>query len=209
MNFRRFTYSLIGIGLLLIAKLGFATTKPTDKAIILESKDSLPDIHYHGSHSSHCSHASHYSAHIIPETSKIHAVRHDSIGSITIDSKFKDNDSLNCIVKAYVVKIQLSDSSKVHFCGKVIIIAVKDDYGNYSRSPRIKVTTHIIPIDSSDNMYFTSNGHIGFSNLCDMYTSLESKFLNQFNSDWLLREKKTWMYTIDDNFYNNILDLTY
>lgn len=61
MNLRRLSYLLLGIGLLLIAKLGFASPKPSKDAIILESNDSLPDTHYHGSHSSHCSHASHAS----------------------------------------------------------------------------------------------------------------------------------------------------
>lgn len=210
MNIRRLSYSLIGLGLLLIAKLGFANTKPANNTIILESNDSLPDTHYHGSHSSHCSHSSHYSSYLSKSTPKIHVIKQDSLSLVTLDAKFIDNDSLKCIVKAYIADVQITDCVNVNFNGKAIVVVVKDDYGNYSRSPRIKITSHIIPLDISDNRYFTSNGHLGFHDLNSMYLTLHEDLNSQFNNnDWLERERKPWMYSFDNNFYKNILDLIY
>lgn len=186
----------------------------SDNSLILESSQEPSIYSGHHSHCSHASHASHYSyygenvssggRHKSPQ---IVVVNHDSIESVTFDAKFEDSDSLKSIVKAYIAEVQLTDSTKVHFNGKAMIIAVKEDYGNYERSPRIKVTTHIVPLDSYENRYFTTNGHLGYKDLSSMYSTLHSDLLNQFKKDWLVRDKKPWMYAFDNNFFNNILDL--
>lgn len=93
MNFRRYSYSFIGLGLLLLAKLGFANSKPANNAIILESNDSIPDTHYHGSHGSHCSHSSHYSSHSVNNADSIQSLSPENF--ISLKKLLRDNQDID------------------------------------------------------------------------------------------------------------------
>lgn len=93
MNFRRYSYSFIGLGLLLLAKLGFANSKPANNAIILESNDSIPDTHYHGSHGSHCSHSSHYSSHSVNNADSIQSLSRENF--ISLKKLLRDNQDID------------------------------------------------------------------------------------------------------------------
>ena len=212
MGFRRLTYSFVGLYFLLIAKLGFATSKPSNNAITLQSNDSLPDTHYHGTHASHCSHSSHASHYSYFEGKRnqrsiINVTKATLIDSILVGEPYCNMDSLNCIVKAYRAEVVLSDSSEIRFKGVAIVASIKDDYGDNWRSPRIRVTTHIIPIDNNINIYFSSNGHLGYSGLSSLKANLEIDLNNQLKGDWIYRDKKSWMYDFDENFFKHILQL--
>lgn len=96
MKFRRLSYTLLGFGLLLLAKLGFANTKGVNNAIVLESNDSIPDTHYHGSHSSHCSHsshASHFSSHFVNNTDSIQSLSSENF--ISLKKLLRDNQDID------------------------------------------------------------------------------------------------------------------
>lgn len=176
----------------------------SDNVLTLEPSQ---DPSIYSGHASHCSHASHYSSFARNSKHKITTI--DSIGLIGISSLYTDKDSLNCIVKAYVAEVQITDNAKIVFEGSAMLFAVKDDFGSHERSPRIKVTTHIIPLNIAENRYFTSNGHIGYHDLSSLASSLQSDLQLQLKNDWIVRVKEDWMYSVDDNFFKNITDLTW
>lgn len=92
--------------------------------VILESNDSLPDTHYHGSHGSHCSHsshvshASHFSAYTI-STDSINSISNDTFG--TLKSLLRQHNGVE-LYRAY-----LSNSN------------YKTDYSNYTEPTLVLV----------------------------------------------------------------------
>lgn len=185
----------------------FAIDSNAELVLEKSSNDSIYSGHH--SHCSHSSHASHFSSMNGEKRNEIHITNNVFIKDVFIPSNYADVNLKNCILKAFISDVTFVDSLQSKFSGEALVIVIKDDYGNYSRSPRIKATTHIIPLNSSVPSFFTSNGHIGFSNNAEMSGTLSNELKKQFEGDWILRNKEDWMYKLDSHFYENILQKIY
>lgn len=201
---RKFLFSILSC--FLACNFFKPSVNASEGLLILNSSDE-PSI-YSGHHS-HCSHASHHSCYHSNERERIYITANDSIDTVSIEERFCYNDSLRSIVKSYIANLELSDSIQTHFKGKALVVVVKDDYGNFSRGPRIKVTTHIIPFNQDINIYFSSNGHIGYCDTQSLISNLDVDLHNQFRADWNRNIKKPWMYKFNKEFYEKIINLDY
>lgn len=165
----------------------------------------------HHSHSSHSSHASHYSGidHNIDDN--IYLTKITNKEYVNVEPKFKNKNLPNCIIDdVYIAEIEFKTKHQKKFKGKALIISIMDEYGNNERSPRIKITTHIIPFDITNKKYYTTNGHLGYGNLQQLENFIGSDIEKQiYTIDWIERDKKDWMYKFNSKFYNNIIKLTY
>lgn len=183
----------------------------SNNSLILESSQEPSIYSGHHSHCSHSSHSSHYSSRIdgkrVPDA--YYLTKHDSISPLYNDAKYSDVKSNNIIVKSYVAEVKLTDPLHLKYSGKAMILSIMDDYGSYSRGPRIKVTTHIIPLEDSIGFYFTTNGHLGYHDRTILSTSINKDLQTQFMGEWIIRDKKEWMSQFDSTFFDNIINLTY
>lgn len=204
---KKFIYT-VGACIMASSIMSIFKAHATNGDLTLQSSDE-PSI-YSG-HRSHCSHASHYSMHRSNKSEKISLVKRDSLYDVSVETKYQNLTQNKCIIgNVYVSVVEFKKSYQSIFCGEAMIISIMDNYGNYGRSPKIKITTHVIPIDKKNNSFFTSNGHLGFSEINQINQNLEEQLNDQFeNGDWIIRDKFDWMKKFDKHFYDNIIELTY
>lgn len=194
MDFRRFTYSIPIIGLFLIAKLGFASAKSSEKGVILQSNDQMPEAHYHGSHSSHASHHSHYSCMLN------HA---DSIGSIS-SSKLELIKSNLGKDGSTVIKDFLSNyiansgyDGKNGFNGEAFFVVIKQHHTSGYGAPCYYVKCIAIPSNNRIKNYYVYYESFETEKECNIFlNSIETNFDSRQYRSGYRKAKEPWMYKL-------------
>jgi hypothetical protein len=194
MDYRRYTYSIPIIGLFIIAKLGFASTKSSDKGVILQSNDQMPEAHYHGSHSSHASHHSHYSCMLS---------RADSIGSIST-SKLELIKSNLVKDETTVIKAFLSNSTansdydgENGFNGEAFFVVIKQHLTSGYGAPGYEVKCIAIPSNNRIKNYYIYYEHFKTEKECNMFlNSIETNFDSRLHRSGYREAKEPWMYKL-------------